>query len=221
MRLAPLQGKPGPFNLLDNRVYAEWCEALTACNAQVLIIDTVGAAFASAGLNEVQSTDVKRWLQRVEGLRRNSTLGEVILIGHTTKDGRDPRGAVEMQGGVDGLWNMSRTRSGKRKLTATIRAGVGATVYLPEIPGGAAASDAITAAVMPTEAPISARGLSASADRVLSTLRANEGDDMSYRALRTAVAYNLPTLNKACEQLTQRGLVEAFDGSRGKRVRLL
>jgi DNA-binding IscR family transcriptional regulator len=64
-------------------------------------------------------------------------------------------------------------------------------------------------------------GCSASADRVLSTLRANEGDDMSYRALRTAVAYNLPTLIKACEQLTQRGLVEAFDGSRGKRVRLL
>jgi hypothetical protein len=31
VRLAPLQGKPGAFNLLDNRVYAEWCEALTAC----------------------------------------------------------------------------------------------------------------------------------------------------------------------------------------------
>lgn len=201
VRLAALQGRQRDFDVLNEAVLDRWIETLNAVEAQVLIVDTTTAAFSASGVNAIQGMDVKRWLQKVEELRHRSTVEEIILIGHSLKDGRTPGGAVELQGGVDGVWVMTQQAGGKRRLKATIRTGVGATLVLP---------------APPKDSVYTGDDLSANASRVLEDLKAVGEDSMTQ--VRNRVGMNSKVMGSAVEELTKVGRVNLLDTPKGKRL---
>lgn len=203
VRLAALQGRQRDFDVLNEAVLDRWIETLNAVDAQVLIVDTTTAAFSASDVNPLQGIEVKKWLQRVEEIRLRSSVTEILLIGHSTKDGKTPGGAVELQGGVDGVWTMTVGRGGSRRLRATIRTATGATITLPPAPRGS--EEAVPE-------------LSMLASKVLAELRSRGGEE-SIRKLREAVGANARNADAAVEELAQKGSVVLLDTPRGRRLK--
>jgi hypothetical protein len=108
VQVVSLQGRLGSFDILSDRVRAEWANMLEDVAADVIIFDCLRPALDALGMSE--DKEASRFAEALSALKFEAGAKELVLVHHMGHDGQRSRGDSGLQGWCTAEWKMQRTR---------------------------------------------------------------------------------------------------------------
>ena len=101
-----LRGKVASFNLLDDRVRAEWAQRLGALGCDYLVLDCLRPILDALGLDE--RSDAGKFLVPYDALLAEAGISDSLVVQHMGHAGERARGDSRLQDWPDAIWNIVR-----------------------------------------------------------------------------------------------------------------
>ncbi len=101
-----LRGKLAAFNLLDDKVRAEWADRLGALDCDYLILDCLRPILDALGLDE--RSDAGTFLVAYDALLTESGANDSLVVQHMGHTNERARGDSRLQDWPDAIWNIVR-----------------------------------------------------------------------------------------------------------------
>lgn len=103
-----LRGRASALDPRDEAIRSDLAARLREADVQVLIIDPIGPAIASLGIDENSNSEVGEYLTALDSLTREAGVRELIIVHHAGHKGNRSRGASKFEDWPDALWRLSR-----------------------------------------------------------------------------------------------------------------
>jgi hypothetical protein len=101
-----LRGKLASFNLLDDRVFAEWAQRLGALDCDYLVLDCLRPVLDALGLDE--RSEAGKFLAPYDALLTEAGISDSLVVQHMGHAGERARGDSRLQDWPDAIWNIVR-----------------------------------------------------------------------------------------------------------------
>jgi len=106
VRLMPLRGRTGSFDILDPAIRTEWAEALADQTVDVVVFDCLRPVLDALGLSE--DKDAGRFLVAFDALLTEADVSEGIVVHHMGHSGERSRGDSRILDWPDATWKLVR-----------------------------------------------------------------------------------------------------------------
>jgi hypothetical protein len=101
-----LRGKLSTFNLLDDKVLAEWAVRLGELNTDYLVLDCLRPILDALGLDE--RSDAGKFLAAYDTLLSDAGINDSLVVQHMGHAGERARGDSRLQDWPDAIWTVVR-----------------------------------------------------------------------------------------------------------------
>ncbi|MGO9035119.1 AAA family ATPase [Mycobacterium sp.] len=101
-----LRGRLSSFNLLDDRVFAEWAQRLGGLGCDYLVLDCLRPILDALGLDE--RSDAGKFLAPYDALLTEAGISDSLVVQHMGHAGERARGDSRLQDWPDAIWNIVR-----------------------------------------------------------------------------------------------------------------
>ncbi len=101
-----LRGKLSTFNLLDEKVLAEWADRLGELGCDYLILDCLRPLLDALGLDE--RSDAGQFLVAYDALLTQARIGDSLVVQHMGHANERARGDSRLQDWPDAIWSIIR-----------------------------------------------------------------------------------------------------------------
>jgi hypothetical protein len=103
VKVFPMRGRTGTFDILDPQVRSKWAEALRGVD--VLILDPLLPVLAALGLDH--NSEVAPFLDAFDALKSEAGISEGIIVHHYGHGAQRATGDSRLLGWPDALWDVS------------------------------------------------------------------------------------------------------------------